>query len=496
MSSTNGPVVDRLSDFDLEQNNIEDAVLGAVIVDPELTSKLATVIQPTDFYRPIERRVYRKIVELVQSGKSNAEMISREILRELRTEPGYDAGWLAGLATKAHSEQAKLHYAPELSRLSRLRDIQRLGAKALQLNADPSQILSDYIQPADSPSDSLSPVSYSDLVGSYPQLRPPVIEGLLREGETANIIASPKVGKSFLAGNLAWCVATGRPFLGRDVVQGRVLILDNELHPETLASRLDHIAGAMQISEADREQVDVISLRGRLTPINALAMLLSIEAGRYRLVVLDALYRTLPQGTSENDNAAMMAVYNELDALAAKWQAAIVCVHHSSKGDQSGKGVTDVGAGAGAISRAADTHLVIRPHDDGEHCVLEAVCRSWKSPEPISIKFEWPVWYATTATPVVKKQTRQNTVQQQEADKQAMLEILESIPILPKAIQQNRLREKFGFGVGKFNRLVGGLVSQKKVKLRRKKFGKQDFVYYARVQNDSENDSESIPNRN
>ncbi|MGI6417616.1 MAG: hypothetical protein ACOX1P_18335 [Thermoguttaceae bacterium] len=60
---------------------------------------------------------------------------------------------------------------------------------------------------------------------------------------------------------------------------------------------------------------------------------------------------------SENDNAAIMSLYNVIDGYAARLNTAWVNVHHASKGDQSGKGTTDVGSGAGAQSRAADTHL-------------------------------------------------------------------------------------------------------------------------------------------
>src|SRR5262245_32894693 len=37
-----------------------------------------------------------------------------------------------------------------------------------------------------------------ELLRRYPDLRPAVIEGLLRQGETLNLIAAPKVGKSWL----------------------------------------------------------------------------------------------------------------------------------------------------------------------------------------------------------------------------------------------------------------------------------------------------------
>jgi len=491
--SNNGQKLDQLSEFDLESNRLEDAVLGAVLSDPASIAELTVL--PSDFYRPIERKVYRLILELVQAGKANAELISRSVLRELRAEPGYDAGWLASLIGRSHVEQAKTHDGPELKRLAKLRSLQRAGNRALQLKANPNELLQDLLPTESESGQALRPVSFDDLMTDHPQLRQPVIHGILRQGETANIIASPKTGKSFLAGGLAWSIASGQPWLSHDVEPGRVLILDNELHPETLASRLDHIAEKMEVQPSDRAGVDTICLRGLDAGVDTLSMLLNIEPGYYRLIVLDALYRSLPAGCNENDNAQMMRVYNHLDALAERWQSSIVIVHHSSKGQQGDKSLTDVGAGAGAISRAADTHIAIRPHETDGHFVLEAVTRSFKSPEPVSVKFDWPLWSATTLEPAIR-QTRQKADQQQAADKQAMKEILEAIPALPKAIQQSRLREKFDFGVGRFNRLVGGLVRTKAVKTRRKAMGKQTFVYYSRQSNDSENDSGTIPNRN
>ncbi len=179
----------------------------------------------------------------------------------------------------------------------------------------------------------------------------------------------------------------------------------------------------------------------------------------------------------------MMAIYNRLDHYAAMWDAAIVVVHHSSKGAQGDKSVTDVGSGAGAISRAADTHIVIRPHERPELCVLECVTRSFKSPEPVSIKFTWPLWEAVTTAAEVKRVGRTNTEQQAKADTEAADAILAKIPEPPKTIQQTRLFEQIDAGEGKCRRLLGKLVSEKKVEIiRRRKKGKaKAMVFYKKV---------------
>jgi len=67
-----------------------------------------------------------------------------------------------------------------------------------------------------------SPVilSIGMLIAQNPALSPPVIQGLLRIGETANIIAAPKAGKSWLANALALATATGGDWLGRQCGPG------------------------------------------------------------------------------------------------------------------------------------------------------------------------------------------------------------------------------------------------------------------------------------
>src|SRR5665213_2593168 len=91
-------------------------------------------------------------------------------------------------------------------------------------------------------------IPWGELIERHPTLRSPLIEGLLRKGETMNIIANSKVGKSWLVNDLAISVATGRPWLGIfPTTQGGVLLIDNELHKETIAHRLRSVAASLGI---------------------------------------------------------------------------------------------------------------------------------------------------------------------------------------------------------------------------------------------------------
>lgn len=326
----------------------------------------------------------------------------------------------------------------------------------------------------------IKPVSFGTLIDKNPTMRPAVIDGILRRGETANVIAAAKVGKSFLAGNLAWCIATGQPWLTHEVVKGRVLIIDNELHPETLASRLLKIAMEMHIDVHEfGDEIDIICLRGMDIDINQIQSRLAvIQPGQYTFAIVDALYRTLPKGTSENDNAMMMAIYNRLDYYANQWDCAIGVVHHASKGQQGDKSVTDVGSGAGSISRAADTHIVIRPHEDPELSVLECVTRSFKSPEPVSVRFDWPLWSAVAADPKVKRIGQAREENQAKGDAEADELLLKAFE-LHKSFSASQCVRATGMGPGRVDRAIGRAVSAGMLKSKRILRGGKKVEVYA-----------------
>ncbi|MCD4824465.1 MAG: helicase RepA family protein [Phycisphaerae bacterium] len=234
-----------------------------------------------------------------------------------------------------------------------------------------------------------------ELMKEFPSLHPPLIEGLLREGETMNIIASPKMGKSWLVTDLALSVATGRPWLGcYETHRGDVLILDNELHSSTTANRIPRVAKARGFPlEEYGQHVFVDNLRGRLADIDELGLYFAqCEVSRFKMIVLDAFYRFMPSGSDENDNAKMASVYNTIDRYAQRLGASFILIHHTTKGSQTDKSVTDVGAGAGSQSRAADTHLVLRPHEEQGAVVLDAAVRSWPPIEPQSLRWTFPVY--------------------------------------------------------------------------------------------------------
>ena len=240
------------------------------------------------------------------------------------------------------------------------------------------------------------PIPLGTLKKRFPEMRPVLIDGFLRIGETMNIIAAPKTGKSWLVTQLCVCVASGTDWFGHVCAPGRVLIIDNELHEETSANRIPLVVDAMRRANPSLpnvdDMIDVWNLRGKWKSIADLSVWLPRfrEAG-YRMIVIDAFYRALPKDTDENDNGSIASIYNLIDTFAKQVGCSFVLIHHTSKGNQSQKSITDVGAGAGSQSRAADTHLILREHKDDGYLVLEAVVRSFPRQEPIVLQKAFPL---------------------------------------------------------------------------------------------------------
>ena len=90
--------------------------------------------------------------------------------------------------------------------------------------------------------------------------------------------------------------------------------------------------------------LSIVNQRGHLKSLEDIGNHLEhYKAQGYKLIIIDAFYRAMPKGTDENDNGAIAAVYNLIDRFAAEIGCAFCLIHHTSKGNQSLKSVTDVG---------------------------------------------------------------------------------------------------------------------------------------------------------
>jgi len=303
-------------------------------------------------------------------------------------------------------------------------------------------------------------MNLKELAERYPELCEPIVDGLIRRGEVANIINAPKAYKTFMVMMLAFRVAMGREFLGMPTTRGRVLIIDNELDPTTIQDRMTQVREALKLSLDDiGNEIRVEPIRGRVRDLYQLEQYFTelVESDwQPDLIILDAFYRFLPEGTSENDNAAITQLFNQIDRYAYRTNAAIVNVHHTSKGDQSGKTLTDIGAGAGAMSRATDCHLVMLPHKLADCAVLQASVRSFPPMKAFTIKFTFPLWERKDAIkPELKTRQRAGDSMKDAADNERILRLFEERQ--DQLISASQVRNHTGISRGRVDRLVAEL---------------------------------------
>ena len=159
---------------------------------------------------------------------------------------------------------------------------------------------------------------------------------------------------------------------------------------------------------------------------------------------------------SENDNAAETLVYNRIDEIAERTRGAVVLIHHASKGSQTDKRVTDVGAGARAQSRAADCHLVLREHEEPGVVVLEAAVRSFAPVEPLALRWQFPLWVPDDSDPeLLKGRLGGNEQRQADRDREGLASITRALLLGPLGV--NDICRRANMGKARAGRLVARL---------------------------------------
>lgn len=196
----------------------------------------------------------------------------------------------------------------------------------------------------------------ADLVAAtFPEPRW-AVPGLLAEG--CNLLAGPpKLGKSWLALNVAVAIASGGRALGKvPVLAGDVLYLALEDTGRRLQSRLQAVLGGDPAPdrlhiELQWESVD----NGGAEDINRW-LEVHPEA---RLVIVDVFTKIRPSSSAKNVSAyeADYLAMSALKTLADRWSVAFLVIHHTRKA--SADDFLDEVSGTHGLAGAADAVLVL-----------------------------------------------------------------------------------------------------------------------------------------
>jgi len=162
-----------------------------------------------------------------------------------------------------------------------------------------------------------------------------LIEGVLDRGTTTMLYGAPATGKSFVALHWAWAVATGLPWLGREVRPGRALYVAAEG-----LSGLGERVRALNIAwpgEAEDRLLFRTAAVNLANSAEAADIAATVAARGVDFVVLDTLARVAGDA-EENSSTAMSGIVRAVDAIrAARPGCTVVLVHHEGKsGDLRG----------------------------------------------------------------------------------------------------------------------------------------------------------------
>lgn len=199
--------------------------------------------------------------------------------------------------------------------------------------------------------------NFGEVWDNMPDLAPPLIDGVLRQGHKMLIAGPSKAGKSFSLIELCIAIAEGTKWLCWNCAKGKVLYVNLELDRASCLHRFKDVYTALQISPENLSNIDIWNLRGNSVPMDRLAPKLIRRAKQngYIAVIIDPIYKVI---TGDENSADQMAAFcNQFDKICTELGTAVIYCHHHSKGSQSGKRTMDRASGSGVFARDPDALL-------------------------------------------------------------------------------------------------------------------------------------------
>ena len=253
---------------------------------------------------------------------------------------------------------------------------------------------------------------YSRAATWFPEelnLKPELIEGVLRCGQKMLISGASKAGKTCLLMELGLSLATGREWLGFPCRKSKVLFVNMELEESTAVSRLHQICDAWGLDWSEIRNLELVTLRGLGMSLRDLMCYLKGAAddvpeelqAPYEVVIIDPIYKLL-EG-EENSMAAVKSFCSAMDWISSSLEVAVIYSHHHSKGSKGNVQAMDRSSGSGVFARDPDALLDLIELDvpaklleEPENASLSAwrmepVLRNYPAFDPISLFFRWPV---------------------------------------------------------------------------------------------------------
>ena len=242
------------------------------------------------------------------------------------------------------------------SRLSRMPGVMRNDKKQYLLDTNiGKENWNEWREWIESVNDDLpDPESMADVWDNLPELAPPLIDGVLRQGHKMLIAGPSKAGKSYALIELCCAIAEGKKWLEWNCTQGKIMYVNLELDRASCLHRFKDVYTALGIAPDNLSNIDIWNLRGRSVPMDKLAPKLIRRASKknYIAIIIDPIYKVI---TGDENSADQMAHFcNQFDKVCTELGCAVIYCHHHSKGAQGGKRSMDRASGSGVLARDPD----------------------------------------------------------------------------------------------------------------------------------------------
>jgi hypothetical protein len=272
------------------------------------------------------------------------------------------------------------------SRLSRMPGVMRNGQKQFLVDTNiGKENWKEWQEWIEGINDDLpEPESMAKVWDFLPNLSPPLIHNVLRQGHKMMLAGPSKAGKSFALIELSCAIAEGRKWAGWDCAQGRIMYVNLELDRASCLHRFKDVYQALGWEPKNLANIDIWNLRGKSVPMDKLAPKLIRRAAKknYTAIIIDPIYKVI---TGDENSADQMANFcNQFDRVCTELGAAVIYCHHHSKGTQGSKKSIDRSSGSGVFARDPDALLDLIELELSEDLLKQEenkavckVCESW-----------------------------------------------------------------------------------------------------------------------
>lgn len=223
-------------------------------------------------------------------------------------------------------------------------------------------------------------ISGADLITNIPPVQW-LVERYIEANSMAVMFGEPGVGKSFIALDMACCIATGEAWQGFPVKQGPVFYIAGEGHAgigRRLGAWCRYRGVKLENIMISNTAVALTESENVMAVMRMIRRLIS-EHGAPALIVVDTLARNFG-GLDENSTKDMGVFVEHMDRLKHELRTAILIVHHTGQGDKNRA------RGSIALKGATDIELRVELRAGGVRALQATKMKDAELPEPVLMR--------------------------------------------------------------------------------------------------------------